>query len=111
PLLEKLGVASRVRLESGDFFKAVPAGDSYVMKHILHDWDDDRASTILRNCRAAMRDPKHGKVILLEAVVPTGDRPHFSKVIDLEMLTLPGGRERTGQEWAALFARSGLRLN
>ncbi len=107
PRLERLKLADRVQLASGDFFQSVPAGDAYVMKHIIHDWDDARALTILSNCRKA--SPR-AKVILLEAVLPPGNDPDFGKLLDLEMLTLPGGRERTQDEFRALFAQAGYRL-
>lgn len=108
PRLERLKLGDRVQLASGDFFQSVPAGaDAYVMKHIIHDWDDARALTILRNCRKA--SPR-AKVILLEAVLPPGNDPDFGKLLDLEMLTLPGGRERTQEEFRALFAQAGYRL-
>jgi hypothetical protein len=110
PRLEAAGVQDRLRTEHGDFFKGVPAGgDAYVMKHIIHDWDDERASLILRNIARAMGDKK-GRVILLEAVIPPGNAPHMGKVIDLEMLVMPGGRERTEQEFRDLFAQSGFAL-
>ncbi|MGH9554820.1 MAG: methyltransferase [Terriglobales bacterium] len=108
PRLEALGLANRIQFASGDFFQSVPTGgDAFIMKHIIHDWDDARALTILKNCRKA--SPK-AKVILLEAVLPPGNDPHFAKMLDLEMLTLPGGRERTEEEFGALFAQAGYRL-
>jgi O-methyltransferase domain/Dimerisation domain len=111
PLIAKAGVSDRCRTEIGDFFKAVPAGgDAYIMKHILHDWDDDRAETILRNIRVALDGKPDGRVILIEAVIAPGNQPDLSKFIDLEMLMLPGGRERTAEEFASLFGRSGLKL-
>ena len=78
------------------------------MKHIIHDWDDDRAVRVLRNIHAVM--PAHGKVLLVETVVPAGNEPHYSKVLDLSMLVLPGGVERTVEEYRELFAAAGLRL-
>ena len=108
---DALGVRDRVQTMSGDFFKAVPAGgDAYIMKHIIHDWDDERASVILKNIRKALDGKPHGKVILLEAVIKPGNDPDLGKLIDLEMLLLPGGRERTETEFAALFNRSGFEL-
>jgi hypothetical protein len=85
------------------------------MKNIIHDWDDDKALTILRNCRKALENvkleqKKNGKVVLLELVVPEGNLPHLSKIIDIEMLFFPGGRERTEKQYAELFAKAGLRL-
>jgi hypothetical protein len=103
------GLADRVTTASGDFFKAVPAGgDAYIMKHIIHDWDDERATTILKNIRAVL--PKDGRVILLEGVIPPGNDPGFGKILDLEMLVMPGGKERTEEEYRALFAGAGFDL-
>ena len=109
-LLQSLGVADRVRVEHGDFFAAVPAGgDAYVMKHILHDWDDERAVRILANIKTAMGG-RNGRVVLLESVLPKGNAPDFGKIIDLEMMAMPGGRERTEEEWRVLLARAGFTL-
>ncbi len=109
PVIDSLGLSNRCRTVSGDFFKAVPeGGDAYIMKHIIHDWDDERAATILKNIRAAMN--RGGRIILIESVVPSGSQPDFSKIIDLEMLLMPGGRERTEQEFRDLFARAGFEL-
>ncbi len=108
--IRELGLEKRCRTEHGDFFKAVPeGGDVYFMKHILHDWTDEQSTTILRNCRRAFGGRK-GKIVLLEFVVPPGNEPHPSKVIDIEMLFFPGGRERMEQEWRDLFAGAGFRL-
>lgn len=107
--IESLGLASRCEIVSGDFFKSVPAADSYVMKNIIHDWDDAHALTILKNCAGAMRGK--GKVILLELVISPGNEPHFGKFLDIEMLALAGGRERTEAEYADLFSKAGLRLS
>jgi hypothetical protein len=108
--IEASGVADRLTTQSGDFFKAVPAGDGYVMKHIIHDWDDDRASTILRNIRSAMGSGR-GRVVLLESVIQPGNAPDFGKIVDIEMLAMPGGKERTEAEFRALFEKSGFRLS
>ncbi|HKP14091.1 MAG TPA: methyltransferase, partial [Blastocatellia bacterium] len=108
-LLEREGVASRVEKISGDFFAAVPRGaDAYMMKHIIHDWDDERAAKILSNIQSVMADG--AKVLIIETVVPAGDEPHFGKLLDLEMLTSPGGVERTESEYRELLAAAGLRL-
>jgi hypothetical protein len=111
----ELGLEKRCRTVHGDFFKAVPEGaDLYFMKHILHDWTNEQTTTILRNCRRALdakpESKRTGKVVLLEFVVPLGNEPHPSKVIDIEMLFFPGGRERMEQEWRDLFAGAGFRL-
>ena len=110
--IRQMDLQSRCRTEHGDFFKVVPAGgDVYFMKHILHDWTDEQATTILRNCRTAIGDRnRNARIVLLEMVVPTGNQPHPSKVIDIEMLFFPGGRERTEPEWRNLFAAAGFRL-
>jgi predicted transcriptional regulator len=103
------GVAERCELATGDFFKSVPAGaDAYLMKHIIHDWDDARALAILKNCHHAM--PETGRLLLVEMVIPPGNEPHFGKVQDLEMLLSPGGLERTEEEFRQLFAAAGFEL-
>lgn len=108
-LLDKEGVAARVEKVSGDFFAAVPRGaDAYMMKHIIHDWDAERAIKILNSIHAAM--PDDGKVLIIETVVPAGNEPHYSKVLDLEMLVSPGGLERTAEEYRELLSAAGLRL-
>jgi hypothetical protein len=108
PKIASAGLADRCQAVECDFFKSVPAGgDAYVMKHIIHDWDDERASVILNNIRQAMGD-KRGTVVLLESVIPSGPEPDLGKFIDIEMLALPGGRERTAEEFAALFDRCGF---
>lgn len=108
-LLENEGVADRVEKVSGDFFAAVPAGaDAYMMKHIIHDWDDERAAKILSNIQAVMADG--AKVLIIETVVPATSEPHYSKLLDLEMLTSPGGVERTEEEYRELLSAAGLRL-
>ena len=109
-MLEREGVAGQVETIAGDFFASVPAGaDAYMMKHIIHDWDDERAVRILRNISAVM--PEGGKVLVVETVVPEGNEPHYSKLLDLEMLISPGGQERTAEEYRQLLAVAGLRLS
>jgi hypothetical protein len=101
------GVADRATVVGGDFFEAVPEGDGYVLSWIIHDWDDERALTILRNCRQSIAPG--GRLLLIEAVVPAGDEPHFAKVLDAVLMTM-GGVERTEAEYADLLARAGFRL-
>jgi hypothetical protein len=109
-MLEAYGVKERVELVEGDFFAAVPVkADIYMLKHIIHDWYEDNCQKILRNIRENMADDS--KVLIIEAVVPEGNEPHFVKIIDLEMLLSPGGVERTRSEYEQLLADSGLKLN
>ena len=110
PRIANAGLTDRMQAVACDFFQSVPAGgDAYIMKHIIHDWDDERASTILKNIATAM-GAKKGKVILLESVIAAGNTPDFGKFIDIEMLLFPGGRERTADEFKSLFARSGFHM-
>ena len=110
PRIASAGLADRCEAVECDFFKSVPpGGDAYVMKHIIHDWDDERAARILKNIHEAMGD-KPGTVILMESVVPTGPEPDLGKFIDIEMLALPGGRERTAEEFRALVESCGFEL-
>lgn len=107
--IEAAGLAERCETVAGDFFKAVPeGGDAYIMKWIIHDWDDERAITILKNCRNQM--PANGRLILVDCVVPETDEPHFSKFIDLNMLVMTGGKERTEKEFEELLAAAGFKL-
>ena len=108
-ILRAHGVDARVEKISGDFFSEVPAADAYIMKHIIHDWDDERSVIILQTIRRAMKGD--GKVLLAEMVIPEGNEPHPGKLLDLEMLTSPGGLERTAAEYAGLFEQAGFRLN
>jgi hypothetical protein len=108
-LLEKENVAKRVKTITGDFFESVPAGaDAYLMKHIIHDWDDAKATRILKNIATAMK--AHSKLLLVEIVVPAGNDPDLAKLMDLEMLVSPGGVERTSGEYRELLAKAGLTM-
>lgn len=103
------GASDRVEFATGDFFVSVPAGgDAYILKHIIHDWNDERALTILRNIKQAMNPG--GRVLLVESVISEGNTHDFGKLMDIEMLVSPGGKERTAKEYEELFARAGLRL-
>jgi hypothetical protein len=81
------------------------------MKHIIHDWDDKQALVILKNIYAALKGKPQGKVILLESVIQSGNQPDLAKFIDIEMLLMPGGRERTAEEFAALFTGAGFKMS
>jgi hypothetical protein len=107
-MIRNAGVESRCTTHIGDFFASVPPADAYIMKHIIHDWDDEKATTILRNCGRAGKGKT--RVILMESVVAPGNEPHFAKWLDLEMLLLPGGKERTEVEFAKLFKGAGFKL-
>jgi hypothetical protein len=99
----------RCTLVGGNFFESVPAGgDVYLLRHVVHDWDDDRANRILTNCRRAMTRP--GKLLLVESVIRPGNEPSLGKVMDLAMLALTSGRERTEPEYRELLGASGFRL-
>lgn len=107
--IDAAGLAERCQTVAGDFFKSVPAGgDAYVLKWIIHDWNDEKAITILRNCRSRMR--ASGKLILVDCVVPETDEPDFSKFIDLNMLVMTGGKERTEKEFEELLRTAGFKL-
>jgi hypothetical protein len=93
----------------GDFFRDVPnGGDAYLLKYILHDWDDGRSVAILCACRRAM--PQNGRLLVVEVLVPRGNVPSFAKTQDVNMLINLGGRERTEAEYRALFAAAGFDL-
>jgi hypothetical protein len=109
PVLDEAGVSGRAKVVAGDFFTSVPSGgDVYVLANILHDWDDARAVHILANCRAAL--DAGGRVLLGEAVLPDGPEPSLAKLIDVEMLVMGTGRQRSEQEYRDLFRAAGLEL-
>jgi ubiquinone/menaquinone biosynthesis C-methylase UbiE len=101
-------VADRLEFVGGDFFVSVPSADAYIMKYIIHDWDDERSIEILKNIKKAMRPG--GRVLLVESILQAPNTPDFGKVMDLEMLVSPGGKERTAEEYEELFNKAGLRL-
>ena len=99
----------RIELVAGSFFEGVPEGaDAYIMKYILHDWDDDVCVKILSHCRRAMAPG--ARVLVVDAVIAPGNDPSWGKLLDINMLALTGGRERTAKEFADLFKRAGLKL-
>jgi len=109
PRIDQMGLTDRCATASGDFFHSVPAADSYIMKHIIHDWEETKAITILTNCARAMS--ANGKILLVECMVKGPDVPDFGKLLDLFMLAMPGGKERTVQEYAELLGKAGLKIN
>jgi len=103
-------LAARTRFEACDFFDAVPSGSrAYLMKNILHDWNDEQAGTILRNCRRAV--PDDGVLLLVEYRVGDENAPSLGNTMDLVMLTMTGGKERTIDEHRELLASAGFQLN
>lgn len=111
-VLAATGVADRCEAVVGDFFEVVPTADAYVLKSVIHDWDDERSVEILTRVRQAM--PPHAVVFVVEPVLPEDvdglGREPTTLMSDLNMLVCTGGRERTGPEFDALLAAAGLRL-
>jgi C-methyltransferase len=101
---------ARTTLQACDFFEEIPSGcRAYLMKSVIHDWDDEPARRILLNCRNAV--PRDGVLLLVELVLSEENRPSLANVIDLAMLVLTGGRERTAREYAELLAATGFSLD
>jgi hypothetical protein len=104
-VLETAGVAGRCRVVAGDFFESVPTGgDVYLLSNILHDWEDDRCSRILSNCRAAM--PTGARLVIVEAVVP--EKPSPVLLVDMQMMVVAGGVQRTASEFRGLLEPAGF---
>jgi SAM-dependent methyltransferase len=105
----RAGLADRISCAGGDFFTSIPGGgDFYILAEILHDWDDEEASAILRQCRKAI--PSHGRLLLLEQVVPDDHSQYPVRLLDLHMLIMLGGRERTREQWHTLLDHNGFAL-
>jgi len=108
-MLASYGVTDRVEMVEGDFFSGIPVtADAYLMKHIIHDWDDEKCEKILGNIRRSM--PDTGRVLIVDSVIPPGNDPHPGKMLDLEMLIAPGGLERTEAQFKTLLNNSGFEL-
>jgi hypothetical protein len=108
-LLQTQGVSDRCDVIAGNFFESVPEGaDAYFLKYVLHNWDDQQAIAILRNCHHAISE--NGKLLIVEQVIPPGNEPFSGKLIDLHMLVTLGGCERTAAEYQALFEAAGFSL-
>jgi hypothetical protein len=99
-------LGNRIEFVEGSFFESVPEGDVYVLSTILHDWDDERAAAILRTIRTSARDDS--RLLILDAVVPHGNEPGGRKWLDLVMLALVGGKERTEAQWRELLSAGGF---
>jgi hypothetical protein len=106
--LAAVGLAERCEAVAGDFFKAVPQGDVMLLKQILHDWNDEQCITLLRNCAESL--PTGGRVLVVEMVISEDGSPSPAHLMDINMLVLLPGKERTATEYAKLFAAAGLEL-
>ncbi len=108
-LIEERGLKDRIRIEAGSFFEGVPAGaDAYILSHIIHDWSEEQCLIILGNCRRAIAPG--GRLLLVEMLLPEGNTPHPGKMLDMLMLLVPGGQERTAAEYGVLLDKAGFRL-
>ena len=103
---DESALGDEIEFVAGSFFEQVPAGDTYLLSGILHDWDDEPATTILRTIRASASPA--ARVLINESVVPPGNEPHGAKWLDLLMLVLAGGRERDEEQWRTLIVAAGL---
>ena len=108
-LLRARSVEARVSIAEGNFFESVPAGgDLDILSHIIHDWSEEQCRTILGHRRAAMKPG--AKLLIVEFVLPEGNAPHFGKLTDMVMLTIPGGEERTAAEYDTLLTAAGFKM-
>jgi O-methyltransferase domain/Dimerisation domain len=108
--LETAELRGRYQYAAGNFFESCPKGaDAYILSRIIHDWDDDQSAAILKNCRKAIAE--NGKLLLVEHVIPLGNDPDFGKLLDIEMLVMVTGRERSKQEFEELYQATGFKLS
>ncbi len=109
-IIRARGIENRCQTVECDFFKSIPSGsDAYLLSNILHDWSDEQCQTILANCHRAMR--AESRLLIMEMVIPSRNEPSIAKLLDLEMLVITGGRERTEAEFKNLFESSGFRIS
>lgn len=107
--IQAAGLSERCELVAGDFFKSVPSGgDVYILSSIIHDWDDDSSVAILKNCHDAMVE--NGLLLLVEMVILPGNQPFFGKLLDLHMLVMHGGHDRTEAEYRTLLTQAGFKM-
>jgi hypothetical protein len=106
--VEANGIADRVELVGGDFLREVPRGDLHLLKQIIHDWDDEHVTRILANCQKAL--PSGAPLLIVEMLIPEDNSPSPAQPMDLNMLVMLNGRERTTKEYANLLERTGFRL-
>jgi hypothetical protein len=107
-LIQEAGLSDRCAVVTGSFFESVPSGDTYLLAAILHDWDDENALRILHTVRAGA--PANARVLIRDAVIPPGDEAHGNKWLDLLMLVLLRGRERTEEEWRKLLSGAAFEI-
>jgi hypothetical protein len=108
--LESYCLDDRCSVIEGNFFESLPSGaDTYMLRHIIHDWNDEQSVQILNNCRKVI--PKNGRLLIIEAVLPPGNEPSLAKDFDMVMLVLPGGIERTEDEYRLLLEQTDFQLN
>jgi len=108
-LIASRGLRDRITIEGGSFFERVPTSSgAYLLSHVIHDWSEAQCLTILGNCRRAMKPG--ARLLIIEMVLVAGDAPHLGKILDIIMLTIPGGQERTEQEYRDLLGRAGFHL-
>jgi len=108
--LKAYGVDDRCSIIEGNFFESVPSGaDTYLLRHIIHDWTDEQSVQILNNCRKVI--PNNGRLLIIEAVIPTGNERCLAMDFDMVMLTFPGGIERTEEEYRFLLEHAGFQLS
>jgi O-methyltransferase domain len=109
-VMARAGVADRCAMKSGDFFEAAPdGGDVYMLKSILHNWDDERSTTILKNCRGVMH--RNSRILIIERLVPDGNEPSEAKLFDINMLVILGGLERTQPEYESILEEAGFHVS
>ena len=108
--IARIGVGDRARLIEGDFWESVPSGgDAYIVKNLIHDYDDAEAGKILSNLHRAIAD--NGKLLVVEMIVPPGNEPSLAKILDVEALIMTSGAmERTAEQYRQLFAGSGFKV-
>ncbi|HEY6067637.1 MAG TPA: methyltransferase, partial [Gaiellaceae bacterium] len=106
---DEAGLDDRITFVAGNFFEGVPRGDAYVLSGILHDWDDGRATAILNAVRAAASP--EARLVVIDSVIEPGNDPSGAKWLDLLMLVLESGRERTEPEWQALLEGAGFAVD
>lgn len=104
--MDQAGLGSRTDIVGGDFFAELPTGDLYILKHILHDWDDESCLAILRNCRKAAS--AGGRIVIIEVAVDDTGKAAFGALLDLNMLALASGKERSFAEYEALLKAAGF---